>query len=296
MVSLIIDFSSFYQEKKLLIEHALPAYLPQENDEPKVITQAIRYAVLNGGKRLRPILLMEAAALNNGGQEMLPAACALEYIHCYSLVHDDLPAMDDDDLRRGKPTCHKVFGEDMAILAGDALLTLAFEVLALLPVTADRLVKAVQCLALAAGWQGMVGGQVLDLQAENQELTSLELDQMHLKKTGALITASLQIGGILTAASDKELQALTAYGKALGMAFQIMDDVLDVAGSETVLGKPVGSDAKNHKPTYVALYGVDMARNLASQQTTKAISALTDFGPEADFLRNLAEAQLNRQF
>lgn len=256
----------------------------------------MRYAVLNGGKRLRPILMMEAAALNNAGQELLPAACALEYIHCYSLVHDDLPAMDDDDLRRGKPTCHKVFGEDIAILAGDALLTLAFEAIATVPVTADRLVKAVKCLTWAAGWQGMVGGQVLDLRAENKELTSSELDQMHLKKTGALIKASLQIGGILTAASDKELQALTAYGEALGLAFQIMDDVLDVAGSETVLGKPVGSDIKNHKPTYVTVYGLEKAKNLARQQTSQAISALADFGPEADFLRQLAEAQLNRQF
>ncbi|MGE5381716.1 MAG: polyprenyl synthetase family protein [Methylocystaceae bacterium] len=291
-----MDFASAYQEKKLIIENTLAAYLPQDTDESRLIAEAMRYAVLNGGKRLRPILMMEAAALNNAGQELLPAACALEYIHCYSLVHDDLPAMDDDDLRRGKPTCHKVFGEDIAILAGDALLTLAFEAIATVPVTADRLVKAVKCLTWAAGWQGMVGGQVLDLRAENKELTSSELNQMHLKKTGALIKASLQIGGILTAASDKELQALTAYGEALGLAFQIMDDVLDVAGSETVLGKPVGSDIKNHKPTYVTVYGLEKAKNLARQQTSQAISALADFGPEADFLRQLAEAQLNRQF
>jgi len=271
-------------------------YLPGESEEPAVIAQAMRYAVLNGGKRLRPLLLMEAAALHDGGEELTPAACALEYIHCYSLVHDDLPAMDDDDLRRGKPTCHKVYGEDMAILAGDALLTSAFELLSRVEAPAQAVLKAVKVLGKAAGWQGMVGGQVVDLLAEGQNLTPVQLDQMHLKKTGALISASLQIGGILTLASEKHLLALESYGQALGLAFQIMDDVLDVVGNEHLLGKPLGSDEKNHKPTYVALHGLDNARNLARQQTEKAKDALSEFGSAANFLRDLANAQLTRQF
>ncbi|MGE5453683.1 MAG: polyprenyl synthetase family protein [Methylocystaceae bacterium] len=280
----------------MLIENSLPLYLPGQDAEPSVIAQAMSYAVLNGGKRLRPILLMEAATLNNGGEELLPAACALEYVHSYSLVHDDLPAMDDDDLRRGKPTCHKVFGEDIAILAGDGLLTLAFELLAKIKAPADNVLQALRFLGWAAGWQGMVGGQVMDLSAEGQVLSRQALDQMHCKKTGALIKASLQIGGILTSASRQQLAALDNYGEALGLAFQITDDVLDVAGNEQLLGKPIGSDAKNHKPTYVALYGLLAAQKLAEQQTSQAISALNDFGAEANFLRDLAQAQLTRQF
>lgn len=296
MVLSIIPFEKLYLAKKAMIEKALALYLPGENEEPLVIVQAMRYAVLNGGKRLRPILFMEAATLHGGGEELIPVACALEFLHCYSLVHDDLPAMDDDDLRRGKPTCHKVYGEDMAILAGDALLTAAFELLSRAPAPAKAVLKAVNVLGEAAGWRGMVGGQVIDLLAEGQTLTPKQLDEMHLKKTGALMMASLQIGGILTLAPEKHLSALASYGQALGLAFQIMDDVLDVAGNEQLLGKPLGSDAKNKKPTYIALNGLNGAQELAKKQTEKAVEALTEFGAEADFLRELAQTQLKRQF
>lgn len=296
VVLVITSFAKIYQQKKQKFEQALPLYLPNEDDNPTIISQAMRYAVLNGGKRMRPLLFMEAASLNGGGEELLPAACALEFIHCYSLVHDDLPAMDDDDLRRGMPTCHKVFGEDMAILAGDGLLTLAFELLANLDIEAASVLRAIRITGQAVGWQGMVGGQVIDLQAESQQLSADELDQLHLKKTGALIKASLQIGGILTLIPENKIAALANFGESLGLAFQIMDDVLDVIGNQQLLGKPIGSDLKNKKITYVKLYGLDQARQLATEHTDKAIIALSIFGDEADFLRQLAYAQLTRQF
>ena len=250
-----------------------------------------------GGKRLRPILLMAAAdSVGNSGEKFIKVADALEMIHTYSLIHDDLPAMDDDDYRRGKLTNHKVFGEATAILAGDALLTLAFEVvLRQKDVPPEILLKVLHEISFAAGMSGMVGGQAIDLRSEGVQIDLATLKLMHLGKTGALFKAAIRSGAILAGASDEQLKSLTKYAENFGLAFQITDDILDVTGDEKILGKPTGSDVKNHKSTYVSLTSLDEAKQLAQKSVDDAINSLVIFGSEADSLREIVISLINRK-
>lgn len=281
--------------KATLVENQL-ANLIQAAGKTSIIHEAMQYSLMAGGKRLRPILLMAAAdAVGGNGSDYLQMACGLEMIHTYSLIHDDLPAMDNDDYRRGKLTNHKVYGEGMAILAGDGLLTAAFEVmLGQLKVSPELLIQAVKEIAQAAGPSGMVGGQALDLSCEGREIDAETLKLMHAGKTGALFKAALRAGAIIAEASADEIEKLTVYGHYLGLAFQITDDILDITGTQEQIGKPVGSDVKNNKATYVSLYGLEGAKTMANQAVEQAISALNGFGPEADILKELAGYLLTR--
>ncbi|MDD6120582.1 MAG: polyprenyl synthetase family protein [Selenomonadaceae bacterium] len=278
-----------WQERRELVEAQLPRELRRDEPLDATLCASMEYSLMAGGKRLRPILLMAAAdAVGGRGEDFLTTGCALEMIHTYSLIHDDLPAMDNDDYRRGKYTNHKVYGAGMATLAGDALLTLAFEVM-LRQAGADARTKlaVVQEMSVAAGMNGMVGGQAIDLESEGKHIPMELLRQMHMGKTGALFRAALRCGAILAGASEAQLQALTHYADAFGLTFQITDDILDVTGDEAVIGKPVGSDVRNDKSTYVTLTSLEEARQLAAQTVEEGVAALKDFGPEADFLRDL---------
>ncbi|MGI6469027.1 MAG: polyprenyl synthetase family protein [Syntrophomonadaceae bacterium] len=287
------------QKRKEEIDRHLLGSLSVDSDSP-LIHQAMHYAVSNGGKRLRPILVVEGAHLaGRPAEAVMLTACAIEMIHCYSLVHDDLPSMDNDDLRRGKPTCHIVYGEANAILTGDALLSRAFELIAanagVSGVTPDAVVAVIEEVAAAIGSTGMVGGQVLDLQWQGQQIGPAELEHLHLLKTGALFRAALRSGAILAGMKAQALEDLTDYARHFGLAFQITDDILDVCGDEGVVGKPIGSDERNQKITYVSLFGLEGAVELARQSVDKCIASLRSFGEEADFLRDLARFTLFRQ-
>ena len=289
------------------VDEALDRVLPAPPACPAVISEAMRYSVFAGGKRFRPVLVLAAAeaiaahpalqqppdqanGLDDAVRLALPAACAVEMIHTYSLIHDDLPAMDNDDLRRGRPTLHKVHGEAMAILAGDALLTMAFDMLA---ETKD--IRVIQDVARAAGAAGMVGGQVFDITSEQREISLDELRRLHECKTGALICVSVRSGAMLAGAREDQLEALTQFGRQLGLAFQITDDILDVVGNEATLGKPIGSDTAKHKSTYPALLGLDRARTLAEEAAASALDALNAFGHEADDFRAIARFVVERR-
>ncbi|BCO31365.1 (2E,6E)-farnesyl diphosphate synthase [Thiohalobacter sp. COW1] len=292
-------FPGFLADCQRRIEAALAARLPGEDIHPQSLHRAMRYATLNGGKRIRPVLVYAAGQAVGAAPEALDApACAVEFIHAYSLVHDDLPAMDDDDLRRGNPTCHKVYGEAEAILAGDALQALAFHTLAHDPdMAADAAarLRMIEQLALAAGSRGMVGGQSIDLAAVGRELSLLELEDMHIHKTGALIRVSVLLGALSRPdCPEPQLQALDRYAKCLGLAFQIQDDVLDVEGDTAVLGKTAGSDQDRNKPTYPALLGLAEAKQRARDLIDEAREALSEFGAEAAPLQGLADHLLRR--
>ena len=260
------------------------------------LAESMEYSLMAGGKRLRPILVMAAAdAVGARGTDFVQAACGIEMIHNYSLIHDDLPAMDNDDYRRGKLTNHKVFGEALAILAGDALLTQAFEViLRQQGVPAQVLLEVLREMSIAAGPNGMVGGQVIDMLSEGKRISMEELRKMHMGKTGALFRAAIRSGAILGGASEAQLAALTTYADCFGLAFQITDDILDVVGDEAVIGKPVGSDERNEKSTYVTLTSLDEAKKLAADTVQQALEALEIFGDEAKFLRDLVKMLLER--
>lgn len=293
------DWKQAMAEKIKLIEETLDGLLPGEQVEPTTVHRAMRYSIFAGGKRLRPVLVMAAAEAVGGRQQMvLPAACALELIHTYSLIHDDLPAMDNDDFRRGRLTNHKVFGEDVAILAGDALLTLAFEVLADLAENGQRspiaVLQVCREVAQASGSLGMVGGQVADMEAANQPATPELLNFIHTHKTGALCRASVRSGAILAGVSPEQLGNLTIYAEKLGLAFQITDDILDIEGDPEKIGKDVGSDQRNLKATFPAIYGLEQSRRLAEETVAEALEALTDFGEEADLLREIVTYVLTR--
>ena len=279
-----------------LVEEALIKELREESALDEQLCSSMKYSLTAGGKRLRPILLMAAADVAGGrGEDFIQVACAIEMIHTYSLIHDDLPAMDNDDYRRGKLTNHKVYGEAMAILAGDALLTQAFEVMLRQPgVPADVLLKVVREMAIAAGPDGMVGGQAIDLESEGKHIPMETLKKLHMGKTGALFRAAIRSGAILSGADEKQLADLTAYADAFGLAFQITDDILDVVGNEAVIGKPVGSDERNDKSTYVTLTSLETARELAAQVVADGVKALEGFGDKAVFLRELLESLLAR--
>ena len=291
-----MELKKIWQERSALVEAQLVKELNEANPLDKTLCESMKYSLMAGGKRLRPVLLMAAAdAVGAKGTDYLTTGCAMEMIHTYSLIHDDLPAMDDDDYRRGKLTNHKVYGAGMATLAGDALLTLAFEVmLRQQGVSADKLVQVVREISTAAGPDGMVGGQALDMESEDKQISMETMKNIHLGKTGALFRAAIRSGAVLGGASEDELQALTVYADNFGLAFQITDDILDVIGDEQVIGKPVGSDEKNHKSTYVTLTSLEEAQKLAQEAVDKAIDALKIFGEEADFLRELVAFLVKR--
>lgn len=292
-----MSLSEYLSEQIRLVEAELDRRMPSESTPPAVIHRAMRYSLFAGGKRIRPILCMEAArTVSDNSDGVEAAACALEMIHTYSLIHDDLPALDNDDLRRGKPTCHKVFGEAMAILAGDALLTYAMEVLSSVDtVPLDRRARMVHELAVAAGTpSGMVAGQVADLEGEHQAPEPKLLETIHRAKTGALIRASLRIGAIYAGADDRQLDALSRYGEHVGLAFQIVDDILDVEQSSEALGKTAGKDAQQHKITFPAVYGLEASRRMAEDERTGAHRALDLFGARAARLRELADLIVHR--
>ncbi len=293
------DLKSYLKEKRHNVDSALDAFLPQPEGFSAPLLEAMRYSVMAGGKRLRPILALAASEAVDGVQsEVMPAACALELIHTYSLIHDDLPAMDDDDLRRGVPTCHVAFGEAIAILAGDGLLTYAFEILArgadANNLNSQKTLKVIHVLAKAAGITGMVGGQTVDVIMENKEINSEQLAYIHKHKTGALIQASVEIGAIMGGGSREQLSALAEYGAALGLAFQIVDDLLDIEGDEEIMGKPVGSDIKKNKATYPALFGITKSREKAQEYIDKALSSLDSFDNKAEPLRAIANYVIQR--
>ena len=290
--------SEYLTEQVRLVDAELDRWTPSESTPPSIIHRAMRYSLFAGGKRIRPVLCIEAARAVSGRCEGVEAAaCALEMVHTYSLIHDDLPALDNDDLRRGKPTCHKVFGEAMAILAGDALLTCAFEVLASVStVPLDRRARMLQELAAAAGTpRGMVAGQVADLEGEHQAPEPKLLETIHRAKTGALIRASLRIGAIYAGADDAKLEALTCYGEHVGLAFQIVDDILDVEQSSEALGKTAGKDAQQHKITFPAVYGLEESHRMAEEERLSAHRVLERFGDRAARLRELADLIVHRK-
>jgi geranylgeranyl diphosphate synthase type II len=286
-----MNVDAFLAQRAERTERALADYVDAWQGVPDALREAMRYSLFAGGKRFRPALALGAAEIVSGNDDVaLPAACAVEMIHTYSLIHDDLPAMDNDDLRRGKPTLHKVYGEALAILAGDALLTMAFDML-----TRTKDLRVIQEVAQAAGAAGMAGGQVLDLESEGREISLDELRRLHECKTGALIRVSVRSGAMLAGAREDQLAALTRFGEHLGLAFQIADDILDVVGTEAALGKPIGSDANKHKSTYPALVGLARARDLADEAMRSALDTLNAFGPEADDFRALARFVVERQ-
>ncbi len=292
------DLSAYVAAHRALTDRALDLYLPDAAAFPPRLHEAMRYSLFCGGKRLRPLLVFAGAEAVGGDIEwVIPLACAVECIHTFSLIHDDLPAIDDDDLRRGSPTSHVVYGEAMAILAGDALLALAFDLIAECRVhaPAGRVLDAVQMVARASGTRGMVGGQVSDIESEGlDDLDIADVASIHARKTGALLLASLLSGARLCGATPTQEHALYTYGAQTGLAFQITDDILDLEGDAEKLGKPLGSDLKQDKATYPKILGIDASRALARRATLTAFHALSDFGPEADPLRALAHYIIER--
>ncbi len=294
-----MDIKSYLSRKKDIVDQALDKLVPPATLFPPSVHEAMRYSLFAGGKRVRPILAIAAAeALGAKTTDLLPLAGALELIHTYSLIHDDLPAMDDDDLRRGRPTCHKVYGEAIAILAGDGLLTMAFEVLSdprrTKAVPANRLISIIKEISTASGVYGMVGGQVVDMEVEGKDIDFPTLEYIHTHKTGALIRASVRIGSIYAKANKRRFTALTRYGELVGLAFQIADDILDITGKQEEIGKDVGSDLKKGKKTFPSFYGLEESRRRAVEVADKAILSLRDFDRKADPLRELAKYIINR--
>ena len=293
-----MTLADYIAARQKTVDEALDRWVPAETESPSTIHRAMRYSLFAGGKRIRPLLAIAAAnAIADAPPGIESAACALELVHTYSLIHDDLPALDNDDLRRGRPTCHKIFGEAMAILAGDALLTLAFEVLAKLDsIRAERRIQLVRELAVASGTVGgMIGGQVNDLEGEGQVPTAPLLDSIHRAKTGALLRASVRIGAIYAGASTEQIDALTRFGEHIGLAFQIVDDVLDVEEPSEALGKTAGKDAQQKKITFPAVYGVERSREMAERERVEAHVALQSFGHRAARLGELADLIVRRK-
>ncbi|WP_053957132.1 polyprenyl synthetase family protein [Inediibacterium massiliense] len=289
------------KEKITYIDKAMHTYLPQEDSLQKEIFDAMSYSIFAGGKRLRPILLLAATEFVGGNiDEALPFACAVEMIHTYSLIHDDLPAMDNDDFRRGKPTNHKIYGEGMAILAGDALLNYAFELMidGALKNKDDAYKKilAIKEIATAAGVYGMIGGQVVDLLSENKKIDGETLEFIHKNKTAALIISSIRAGAILGGANDEELSSLTDFSKNIGLGFQITDDILDIIGDEKKLGKKIGSDEQNHKATYPSIYGLDASIQKVQKLFTDGIHSIERFGTKSEFLIELSDFLVKRDY
>jgi len=295
------ELEARYEAWRVRVEQALDQALPAETDWPSTIHRALRYSQFAGGKRIRPLLVLAAGeAVGGHPDELMPLCCAVEMIHTYSLVHDDLPAMDDDDLRRGKPTSHKVFGEAMAILAGDALLTRAFHLLAEAPRAWDagrlrRRLDAMALLGAACGTTGLIGGQVEDLESEGKAIPASALERLHRAKTGALLSACVRGGALLAGADEAALVALGRFASAIGLAFQVVDDVLDATEGAAQLGKTAGKDAAARKATYVSVHGLDGARRMAADLLKEALEALEAFGPRAEALRGLGRLIVERR-
>jgi geranylgeranyl diphosphate synthase type II len=293
-----VELEEYLLEKAAAVERFLDRCLPPESAYPESIHRAARYSLMAGGKRLRPALVIAAAEAVGGHEEdALPGAAAVEMIHTYSLIHDDLPAMDNDDLRRGRPTSHVVFGEALAILAGDALLTHAFHVLAASPgdLPPARRLRAMAVLSRAAGLGGLIGGQAVDLQSEGKVVDAETLEFIHRHKTGALMRASAEVGAILGGGSEEAVARLARFGEELGLAFQIVDDILDVEGDSAALGKTAGKDQKAGKATYPAVHGIEAARRRAGELAEGAIALLTPFAARAEPLRRLARRVVERR-
>jgi geranylgeranyl diphosphate synthase, type II len=296
-----MDLKLYLKERCQLVDSALDNYLPQENELPSILHKAMRYSVFAGGKRVRPILLLAACeAVGGDVNKALPAACAMEMIHTYSLIHDDLPAMDNDDFRRGRPTSHKVFGEATAILAGDALLTEAFILLsnqdAADSVEAVKLLQVIGEISRCAGSRGMIGGQVVDMESEGkQEIDFATVQYIHTRKTGALIKASIRAGALVGGADQANELALVKYGEAVGLAFQIADDILDIEGTTEQIGKDAGSDQERGKATYPALIGLTESKRRAAELVDVALGALAGFDGKADPLREIAAYIVKRK-
>ena len=292
-----MSIPQFFESDRAGIEEALDRLLPKEEAQPASIHKAMRYSVFAGGKRIRPILCLEAASMfSENPVAAVSAGCALEFIHAYSLIHDDLPALDNDDFRRGKPTCHKVFGEAIAILAGDALLTLAFQTLAFVPVEPQRRLNILATIAQAAGTdRGMIGGQVADLEAEKKAPDVGTLEYIHRSKTAALIRASIVAGGIAGGAANEDVERLRRFGENIGWAFQVVDDILDVEESSSALGKTAGKDVAQKKATYPALMGLEKSHAFAADLEGRAMAELSAYGPSAARLRDLCELIVHRR-
>lgn len=293
-----INLKTFVSDHRKRIDKALNSFLPKPTVRPKTLHKSMRYSLFAGGKRLRPILCLAASEACGGNfADAIPAACAVECIHTYSLIHDDLPCMDDDDMRRGKPTNHKVFGEPVAVLAGDALLTLAFEIISSTkPNKKYNSGDMVKELALTSGSKHLVGGQVLDLEGENEEINPRTLQFIHSSKTAALLTSSLKLGAMSVGASQKKLLSLEEFGQCTGLAFQVIDDILDVTQSSETLGKSAGKDEAVNKATYPSIHGLEKSKKIAKKLTVKAINALKPFKSSGKRLEELAHYLFDRDY
>lgn len=288
-----MNIAAYLERKRIDVDQFLDLVAPPSVTPPTTLHEGMRYSLLAGGKRIRPILTIAAAeAIGAAAPGLMPVACSLEFIHTYSLIHDDLPSMDNDDFRRGKPTNHKVYGEAMAILSGDALLTMAFDIISrpdlMKGCDPARQIRIIQELAFGSGTLGMVGGQVFDIQAENKDIDLDTLQTIHKHKTGMLIRAAVRMGAIAAGANDRQLDDLTGYAEDIGLAFQIADDVLNVTGTREELGKNPNTDAERGKKTYPTFHGVEGAKKLADDCVTRAINRLSSLGPSADPLREIA--------
>ena len=293
------ELKDYLSKKKALVDSALEDHLAETKDPASHVVDAMRYSLFAGGKRLRPILCLAGAAAVGGTEKnALPVACALEMIHTYSLIHDDLPVMDDDDLRRGKPTSHKVFGEAVALLAGDSLLTEAFHLIATADispdVTAEALLRVTGMIAQASGYRGMIGGQLLDIQWEGKAADPALVEVIHSRKTAALISVSVTSGAILGGGEKSQIQTIATYGEKAGLAFQISDDILDIEGDSFAMGKMAGADQKKGKLTYPSAFGLDRSRDIQANLVESAIESLALLGPNAEPLRRIARYIIER--
>ena len=292
-----MDFYKELEEKIIEVNKSLEKFIEEKEAPQATIYKAMNYSINAGGKRIRPVIMLSCAELIGGTSDgVMPFACALEMIHTYSLIHDDLPCMDNDDLRRGKPTNHKVFGEAMAVLAGDALLNKAFEtILKNSQVSPNMTLAALSEIATASGTEGMIGGQVIDIESENKQIDAVTLMTLHLNKTGALIMTAARVGALLSGGGREDLLLMEEFSRYLGIAFQIKDDILDVEGSEEALGKKIGADEENKKSTFVSIYGLEQSKKILYDYTQKAIEILSSYGEKAEFLIELCKFLLSRE-
>lgn len=295
-----MEFKLVLKEKANYIEQLLNKYMPTEKGYQKTIMEAMNYSLSAGGKRLRPILTLEACKIVGGNEnDAIPFAVAIEMIHTYSLIHDDLPALDNDDLRRGRKTNHIVYGEDMAILAGDALLNYAFEIMlsnSLGKENPEKYLKAINEIAKSSGIYGMIGGQVVDVQSENQQIPKEKLDYIHNNKTAAIMIGCMRAGAIIGNANEEELDKITKYANNIGLSFQIVDDILDIVGDESKLGKKVGSDIENNKSTYPSLLGLEKSEEIARTLINEAKENINELSEHVDFLNGLADYIIDREY
>ncbi|EQI10637.1 polyprenyl synthetase family protein [Clostridioides difficile] len=295
-----MEFKQCLKEKASFVEKVLKEYMPKEEGNQKTVIEAMNYSLSAGGKRLRPILTLEACKIVGGNEdEAIPFAIAIEMIHTYSLIHDDLPALDNDDLRRGRPTNHKVYGEAMGILAGDALLNYAFEVMlagSINKENPEKYLKAINEIAKGAGIYGMIGGQVVDVESENKQIEKEKLDYIHMNKTAAMMVGCMRAGATIGGANSEQKEEITKYAKNIGLSFQIVDDILDIVGDEAKLGKKVGSDIENHKSTYPSLLGLDKSKEIAHNLIDEAKKSIEKLSDDVDFLKGLAEYIIDREY